>query len=381
MFANNRHLSQGAGKVLRPHSTQNVMSHFRPRHRTLPLLVSFAFAAGATCATAKPTTSLSWDMLPPIPDANGFASPFAGVNYGALIVAGGTNFPEKRVWEGGTKVWYDNVYALETPEGKWKQVGKLPRPIGGGVAVSTRNGIACIGGGDAKQCYADCYLLKYKNGRVVTSPLPSLPKPCANGAGILVGDTIYVAGGIERPDVTSTLNSLWSLDLRNTATGWQTRKPWPGPGRMLATMAAEGESIYLFSGADLKSGADGKPERIWLKDAYRFSPGGDWERIADLPRVAVAAPSPALPLAPSQLLILGGDDGAQAASPPQSHTGFPRDVLVYDTKKNKWKVAGNLPFGLVATPAVRWKDRIVIPGGEEHPSVRSNNVWSATLSQ
>src|SRR5262249_17825239 len=156
----------------------------------------------------------------------------------------------------------------ETPDGQWKQVGKLSRPLGGGVSISTRNGIACIGGADAKQCYADCFLLKYKNGRVITSPLPSLPKPCANAAGILVGDTIYVAGGIERPDATSTLNTFWSLDLKNTSAGWQSLKPWAGPGRMLATFGADDKAVYLFSGTDLKTGTDGKPERIWLKDAY-----------------------------------------------------------------------------------------------------------------
>lgn len=345
--------------------------------RILQVIAACTLVAGV--ASAKPATSLSWDVLPPIPDANGFASPFAGANYGALIVAGGTNFPEKKIWEGGSKAWYDDVYALESPDGKWKQVGKLPRPIGGGVSINTRNGIACIGGGDAKQAYADCFLLTCKNGRVATSPLPSLPKPCINAAGVLVGDTIFIAGGIEHPDATSTLHTFWSLDLKNIAAGWQSLKPWPAPGRMLATLGADGKSIYLFSGTDLKSGADGKPERVWLKDAYKYSPTGEWQRIADLPRVAVAAPSPAPELAPSQLMILGGDDGAQASRPPKSHTGFPRDVLVYDAKRDQWKISGNLPFSLVATPAVRWRDRIVIPGGEERPSVRSSNVWSGSL--
>ena len=82
------------------------------------------------------TLSLQWRPLPSIPDHEGFASPFAGVANGALVVAGGANFPGKRPWEGGTKIWYDSVFVLEKPDGAWKTAGKLPRPIGYGVALT-----------------------------------------------------------------------------------------------------------------------------------------------------------------------------------------------------------------------------------------------------
>src|SRR4051794_14537917 len=55
-----------------------------------------------------------WKQLPSLPDAEGFAGSFAGVSNGALLVAGGTNFPGKKPWEGGAKVWYDTVYVLES---------------------------------------------------------------------------------------------------------------------------------------------------------------------------------------------------------------------------------------------------------------------------
>lgn len=340
---------------------------------------SFALAVAASAQPPSGTTKLIWESLPSIPDSNGFASPFVGVNYGALIVAGGSNFPDKKLWEGGSKAWYDTVFALAEPNGEWKRVGKLPRPIAGGVSVSTRSGIACIGGGDATKCYADCFLLKVKNGSVITTPLPSLPKPCANAACMLVGDTIYVAGGIERPDATNTLNTFWALDLRNTSAGWQVLPTWPGPNRMLATIGAQGGAIYLFSGTNLKPGGDGKPERVWLQDAFKYLPKQGWTRIADLPRVAVAAPSPAPAVGTSQLLVLGGDDGAQAKLPQQTHTGFRRDVLAYNTASNTWRTVGELPFSLVTTPAVRWQNRLVIPGGEERPCIRSNKVWATTI--
>jgi N-acetylneuraminic acid mutarotase len=145
---------------------------------------------------------------------------------------------------------------------------------------------------------------------------------------------------------------------------------------MLAIAGAHGGAFYLFGGCALKAGPDDKPEREWLRDAYRFKPGEGWKRIADLPRVAVAAPSPA-PLLNAKLLILGGDDGAQVNTAPTEHKGFPRSVLAYDPKKDQWAMLGEVPFSLVTTPAVEWQGRIIIPGGEARPGVRSTEVWSA----
>src|SRR3954454_22161988 len=89
---------------------------------------------------------IRWSRLPPIPAREGFAYPFAGLSNGALIVAGGANFPDKKPWEGGTKHWHDSVFLLERPDSEWKQIGKLPRPIGYGVSITTADGILCLCG-------------------------------------------------------------------------------------------------------------------------------------------------------------------------------------------------------------------------------------------
>jgi N-acetylneuraminic acid mutarotase len=124
--------------------------------------------------------------------------------------------------------------------------------------------------------------------------------------------------------------------------------------------------------------AQGKPVREWLRDAYRYTPESGWKRIADLPRVAVAAPTPA-PRVGNQLLVIGGDDGAQVSVAPTEHKGFPRDILAYDSKADVWTRAGEVPFSLVTTTLAEWRGRIVIPGGEQKPGVRSPAVWAADL--
>src|SRR5262245_2291083 len=126
---------------------------------------------------------LLWSRLPPLPDHEGFAFPFAGVSHGALIVAGGANFPDKRPWEGGAKVWYDSVFVLERPGSDWKTGFKLQRPLGYGVSLTTSLGIVCLGGSDVARHYSDCFAIRWDGDALLQSPLPRLPCPCANSCG------------------------------------------------------------------------------------------------------------------------------------------------------------------------------------------------------
>lgn len=143
---------------------------------------------------------LSWDRLPPLPDPIGFAGSFAGVSRDTLIVAGGANFPDAPPWEGGTKVWTDRVFLLDQPDGPWRESEtRLPRPLGYGVSITTDDGLLCLGGSHADGHSAECFLLRVENGRLVRTELPSLPRPCANACGTLVGNTVYVAAGLGSP--------------------------------------------------------------------------------------------------------------------------------------------------------------------------------------
>ncbi len=352
-----------------------------PQHSFCRYWIACAIVLGAAlCDRPSVAQSLVWRQLPPIPDAEGFAGSFAGVSGGVLVVAGGTNFPDQPPSAGGAKRWYDTIFALETPTSNWRVVGKLPGPLGYGVSITTPEGIVCIGGSDAQRHYAKCFVLRWTAGTATVVPLPELPQPCANACGALVERTVYVAGGTCAPDDVRALETFWALDLENLRAGWAKLATWPGPGRLLSVAGSQRGSFFLFSGAALEGGDDGKPVRRWLRDAYRYSPDQGWQRLSDLPRVAVAAPSPAPTIDSDKFLVLGGDDGTQVSTPPREHRGFPRDVLSYDTRLDRWTVLGEVPFSLVTTPAVRWNERIVVPGGEARPAVRSNVVWSAEVS-
>jgi hypothetical protein len=146
---------------------------------------------------------------------------------------------------------------------------------------------------------------------------------------------------------------------------------------MLAVAGTAGRSFFLFSGVRLRPGPDGKPLREYLRDAWRYTPGLGWKRLAELPRAAAAAPSPAPCLADRQLLVISGDDGKLVGFKPETaHPGFPRDVLAYDVKRDAWSLAGAAPFSRATVPTATWAGRVVIPNGEARPGYRSPEVWS-----
>ena len=345
-----------------------------PRWLTISLLTSLTLIAKAD----------NWSHLPPLPDKLGFAGSFAGVSNGALLVAGGANFPDKKPWEGGAKVWTDAVYVLDRPDANWRLAGHLPHPLGYGVGVTYHDAVICAGGSDAKRHYADVFRLDYRDGKLTTTPLPPLPKTIANACGAIVGDTLYVAGGLESPDAKETLNTVYTIDLAQSPPRWAELYSWPGGGRMLAVAASSGGMFWVIGGADLVVGPDGKTTRRYLKNVYNYGFKSRWQRAADLPWAVVAAPSPApadISADSSGPYILGGDDGSQLTASPADHHGFERHILHYQTSTGKWLETGLIPADTpapVTTPCVKWQDRWVIPGGEIRPAIRTPQVSAFT---
>ena len=321
-------------------------------------------------------SALQWTHLPDLPEPLGLGGAFAGSADDALIVAGGSHFPVSPL-AGGAKVWQKEIFVLESDVSRWKSGFALDRPLAYGASVSTDSGLILIGGADAEQHYREVRRLRYREGAVEQSRLPDLPSACAMTSAALLGSTIFVVGGQQSPAATEAMKNFWALDLEAASPQWQALEPWPGPARILPVAVAQDGAVYVFSGAELILGDDGRATRRFLNDGYRYRPGQGWERAAAPPRPIVAAPASAL--GPSHILVFSGDDGELFQQQlGDSHPGFTRDVLAYHTITDTWTPAGAIPEGLVTTNAVRWHDRIVIPGGEDRPGHRSPTVLAAT---
>jgi len=305
---------------------------------------------------------LSYRALPTIP-ATDFGGMFAGVSGGVLVAAGGTDGVH----------WSKDIYVLDRPSGQWRKTEiSLPRAISHGASATWGDSLICIGGLDAEQCYADVIRLRWSSDSVDVSQFPPLPAPCAHAAAIVIGNVLYVAGGISRPGGEAR-SIFWALDLsaEPEKMRWLELEPWPGTERFDAVAGTQGGRFFLFGG--LARTSDGANP---LKDAYVCSPDLKsarvaWRRIADLPYPVAAAPAPALTLGQSHVGLLA-QPGLEDAP-----TSRPCDLLLYHTVTDAWAQKESLPAGAAArhSVVVAWLDGWAVVGGEGKDPSGASPVW------
>lgn len=118
--------------------------------RRLVFSVAILLLSSGFLVAQEGRTLISWENRASLPTDLGINGAFIGQHNGVILIAGGANFPNKPVWEGGQKQWYNTIYALSKDgKGNWEvisSVQKLPKPLAYGVAVSTLHGVLCVGG-------------------------------------------------------------------------------------------------------------------------------------------------------------------------------------------------------------------------------------------
>jgi N-acetylneuraminic acid mutarotase len=330
-----------------------------------------------------------WTPLADLPFKDGLAGPYVGISGGMLIVAGGANFPLKPgddLWH-AKKVWHTNAYVLrlaDGPSAAWKTGLSLKRPGGYGAVVTTKSGIVCLGGNDATTTFADCFLLSWDSAesRLAQVSLPALPRPLANGAAALIGDTVYLVGGQTGEGLETATNTLYALDLSKMKAGgadfsWRELPPMPSLGRAfnltLAQHNGSEDCLYVMSGR--RQLPNGQTEA--LQDVWEYSPSKKaWRERHPSPLALMAGTG--APFGPSHLLILSGADEANMNKVDElkdAHPGFPHQAWAYNTITDTWAPAGKIPANQVTTTAVSHQGSIYIASGEIRPRVRTDKVW------
>lgn len=321
--------------------------------------------------------SVTWLSLPDLP--RGLAGQFVGVVGDRLVVAGGSYFSTPP-WNGGEKQWVNTIHTLRRGDSRWQLAGRLPAPMGYGVAISAPQGMLCIGGQTRHRNSKQTLRLHLTGNKIAVDRLPDLPQADSNMAGALLGETAYVAGGQSTTSSTKALRVFWSLSLSEPRAHWRKLPPWPGPARILPVMIADGASVYLISGAEL-TGAPGPPVgRKYVTSAYRYSPRQGWDAIADIPQPVVGGLGIA---ADHKLLVFGGDDGRDYARQfelKDRHPGFSKIIYQFDLRSRSWSRLGMMPHSLATTGLAMWQGQVVIAGGEDRPGHRSALVMAGRIS-
>ena len=334
----------------------------------------------------KPQLLFEWEELPDIPQAVG--GPIAGVSNDALVVAGGAYWTAS-MFQGGTKIWHDDIYVLEAGDQQWQKGFSLPRPLAYSATVNTNDGIVCIGGHDSVRVYANVFRMRWnrKEKRVEIDSLPDLPGPVTFAGAAMVGDVIYVAGGQESMDAKTALKNFWALDLskKEEEFEWEVLEPWPGPSRLISLVAAQSDGenlgIYLFSGTEIIETPEGKIPRRCLSDGYRYDPlEKQWQKLADMDQAAAAGV--VIPFGPTHILVFSGTDckaDDQFWELKDDNPVLSPTIRAYHTITDTWAIVGEMPGGngVVTSRALEWQGGIVIVSGEDRASHRTPKVWLA----
>lgn len=344
--------------------------------RLLPLLAALILAGHSAAQPLQQRLTRSdlirWDTTLTLPrigsddsrPSSGVAGAFAGMVGDALVIAGGTDFPDSV-----HKRWHGDIYRYAS--GDWELFpDALPAPAAYGVTVRLEEGLLCIGGCDSIACHDRVFLLTFKAGAPRIEAYPPLPRPLAHAAGCRIGRKVYVAGGLESFDPPRTSRNLYLLDLRDPSRGWQEMPGWEGAPRAFAVAAAQSDGVddcfYLFSGRDyLRDGA-------WnvLDDGYAYNPRlNRWRKLEG--RFPVMAAT-AAPFGTNHILLFGGRNARNDDT---------RQLLLYHTVTGTL-CASHAPEGIllpVTTTMVQNGDRILLASGETAPKVRTPVILSGKV--
>ena len=363
-------------------------------------------------AQSKKVISIEWKTiaeLPPFRDQSksiGVAGPIVGVINDKLIVAGGANFPDKMPWQGGKKIYYNNISIFNKEKEQVFQE-KIQNSLTSNIAYAA-NCITPLGvvyaGGENELGFSDkVYLLQWDeaSNNLRQTKLPDLPVETTNGSLVCIDNTIYFLGG---ETLTNTTNQFYSLNLIKINQGWMTLPVLPKPLSNMVVVAQylNGQKqIYLMGGrAKQKNGISDFSSDVYSFDIHLKI----WDKKKSLP-YPLSAGTGAI-FSEKYILLFGGDQGERFNKVEQtisninlekeqfkkenlisiknklleSHPGFSNEILLYNTQKNIWLSNGFIPFNAsVTTNLVQWADKIIIPSGEIKAGVRTPRIISAKI--
>ena len=361
--------------------------------------------------------NITWKIVASIPDISpaqkkiGLAGIYAGITNNVLVIAGGSNFPDGKPWDGFKKKYWNKIYILEKGNNEFScQLvnDTLSNSLAYGASVSSKNGFIIIGGENEKGTSSEVSLLKWDrlHKKIIIQQLRPLPFPLTNCSATIIGDRIFLVGG-ERDGITQS--SFLSLQLdENMLNNWEILPPLPmalSHTAIIAQSDGTEKCIYVIGGrANTTKGISDlhgnvfcykTSSKTWINKRGLYNKEGD-EHLSAATVFAYGD---------KEIIIAGGDDGKIFSQIEQlnsltnfaqndkekdkfkkqkldlinHHTGFSRKVYSYNTITNTWRILNDLPYAPVTTIAVKWGDEIIIPCGEVKPGSRTANILAGKI--
>lgn len=353
------------------------------------------------------TSAIEWKRGGELPSASkGLAGPVAGINNDVFIVAGGSNFPDSMPWLGGKKKYYSKGYAFRKTKDDsliYYKSFHLPFNLAYAACCSTTKGVVVAGGENETGASNKVLLVQWSEAdSLIVTYLPELPFAVTNAALTCKNDKLYLAGGEMKNGVS---NNFLLLDLNDISKGWQQLPQLPhavSHAVMVAQSNGVDTSIYIIGGR--------KKNDNGISDLYNYTLEFDinkneWVQKQSLPYALSAGTGVAT--RKNDIVLFGGDKGEtfhktetiiaainaeqneerktqlteEKARLQAAHPGFSKEVLMYNTVEDKWKIIDTIPFPVpVTTTAIQWNDEIFIPGGEIKAGVRTTQILAAKIN-
>lgn len=353
----------------------------------------------------KSISCITAGFLPTTTSNKGFGVSSAGtaIINDQLILIGGSNFSKGFPWEGGKKVFLNDIFIAQKHKNDsliWtKHPGQFPVSISNLISIPDNNTLYLFGGINENGANKQIYKLYFDtNDSLHIEIIASLPEQFSPNGGAVYNHKIILTGH------NGTHNILYFYDPKTDI--WDIKQGIPGAIRSDAMVTilheqADSSRLYVFGGRHIED----KQLKVYQDFWYYSLQNQKWYKGGkiDIPGVHPVAlmASTAVTTADSEIIFFGGDEGirfrkrfkleVQIRNSKESHkekyrkklnnsfvthTGFSNKIIKYNITENSWKMEGEITGQQlpVATTALWWRNKIIIPGGELKPGIRSNKI-------
>ena len=338
--------------------------------------ISLILAAGLVACHTETMKVTELKSIPDAAYAKGVSAPFCGVVGDALVVAGGANFPDKSLLEGGAKRVYADIWAHT--DGEWANVGVLPDSTAYGATFAVDGALVLAGGNVCGVTTDKVYELSLQGGAAVLRALPPLPEPMEQCGWTRDGDRLYLVGGVGT-------TAVYACTIGEYV--WTRLADLPEP--LVQPVAfASGGSLYVWGGFN--------PETLEVSDKGLVISSevekSLWREAPSIPDGGTFVGATGATLPDGRLAVVGGvnraifaralhntpEDRIPYLSKEPAEYQFRQAVYAFDPASGAWTLLGVDPACALAGPgvAVRPAGGLYVAGGELKPGVRSPRIFS-----